>query len=98
MKFSVTLSSQAYDELQEAYEWLSQQTELHAPNWYNGLVDAVLSLEDNPTRCPRTSESSETSEETRQLLYGNRRHAYRIVFAIREQTVWVLHIQHAARK
>jgi plasmid stabilization system protein ParE len=87
----------AEQELEDAYEWLLQRT-LHAPEWYNGLLDAVLSLEANPLRCPTAPDSHRGSERIRQLLYGDKQNAYRILFTIAGNTVFVVHIRHAARK
>jgi hypothetical protein len=76
---------------------LVEQTPQHGPLWHNGLVDAILSLEANPARCPIVPDS-ETSEHIRQLLHGDKQHAYRILFTIREDRVIVLHILHGARR
>lgn len=97
MKFTVIISGPALDELQYAYNWLVQRT-AHAPRWYNGLLDTILSLEDHPSRWPLAPEDDQASEETRQLLYGDRRHSYRIFFSIRGDEVWILHIRHGARR
>jgi plasmid stabilization system protein ParE len=96
MIYTVLIMPAAEQELEDAYDWLAAQSPLHAPEWHNGLVDAILSLENSPARCPLAPEA-DTHEQTRQLLYGNRQHAYRILFKIRDQTVLVLHIIHAAR-
>jgi len=85
-------------ELEDAYEWLLPQTELHAPTWYNGAIDSINSLEENPERCPLAPESGDAGEPIRQLLYGDKRHAYRILFTVQEQKVLVLHLRHAARR
>jgi len=98
MKYSATISGPALDDIDRAYTWLARRTPMHAPEWYNGLLDAILSLEDNPLRCPLAPEDDEASEEIRQLLYGRRPHMYRVVFSIRNETVWILHVRHGARQ
>lgn len=65
--------------------------------WHDGILDAILTLKQNPARCPVARESSHTKEETRVLLYGNKQHAYRIFFTLRAQTVVVMSVRHAAR-
>jgi plasmid stabilization system protein ParE len=97
MSYTVYITDPARDELNAAYLWLLEQTPLHAPRWHNGLVDAVLSLENSPNRCPLVPESIGSNQEIRQLLYGNKHHAYRILFEIRGERVIVLHVVHAAR-
>ena len=67
----------------------------HAPVWYNGAIAAMESLAENPARCPVISGPDE--EEVRQLLYGDKRHAYRILFTIRGTRVYIVHLFHAAR-
>ena len=51
MNFTVILAAEAQQDLDEAYEWLAPQT-LNAANWYNGLLDALLSLETMPEKWP----------------------------------------------
>jgi len=97
MTYAVTIMPAAELELDEAYHWLVAQTPVHGPMWHNGLLDAVLSLEFSPLRCPIAPESRDAPEPIRQLLYGKRQHAYRILFTVRGQTVNVLHIRHGAR-
>jgi plasmid stabilization system protein ParE len=50
-------------------------------------------LERFPRRCPLAAESG-AELEIRQLVYG----AYRALFTIAKDTVYVLHIRHGARQ
>lgn len=63
--------------------------------WYRGLRQAMLSLEDHPGRCPTTPETG----ELRHLLYGRKRHIYRVIYRVleKQKTVEILHIRHGAR-
>ena len=98
MSYTVIVLPDAEHEMEVAYDWLASQTPQHAPLWYNGMIDAILSLEELPTRCPLAPENSASpDEEIRQLLYGNPQHSYRILFSIRGTRVLVLHVRHAAR-
>jgi len=94
LKYSVIISPQAYNEIEKAYQWLLEQSPQHAPEWHAGLIEALCSLEQNPSRCPAVNAPA----ESRQLLYGDKRHSYRIVFSIRAQEVWISHERHSARK
>jgi len=98
MTYTVLITDPAQEELDQAYTWLVEQTPQHGPSWHNGLVDAVLSLEANPARCPIAPGTAPSPVPVRQLLYGNKQHAYKILFTIRNDTVLVLHIVHAARE
>jgi len=97
MKYTVQITQQANDELDAAFFWLVQQTQQHAPAWYNRMFDAIHSLEQFPTRCPLAPENEDSDEEVRHLIVGDRIHGYRIVFVIRATTVIVLDIIHGAR-
>jgi plasmid stabilization system protein ParE len=97
MTYTVFITDPAQEELDAAYLWLVEQSPQHGPLWHNGLVDAIISLESNPARCPIVPGSEAAPDSTRQLLYGNKQHAYRILFTIRGDKVIVLHIIHAAR-
>jgi plasmid stabilization system protein ParE len=98
MIFTVIITPDAEQEMEDAYLWLLPQTDQHAPLWYNGLIEAILSLENMPGRCPLAPESAAVNaEEIRQLLYGTPPHLYRILFSIRSETVVILHVRHAAR-
>jgi plasmid stabilization system protein ParE len=98
MTYTVLITDPAKDELDAAYLWLVEQTPQQGPIWHNGLVDAILSLESSPSRCPIVPNSEAAGEVTRQLLYGNKQHAYRVLFTMRGDQVIVLHIIHAARQ
>jgi plasmid stabilization system protein ParE len=55
-----------------------------------------------PKRCPLARENEYFSNEIRQLLYGQGRNIYRIIFTVLEEenicTVRILHIRHAAQQ
>ena len=42
-------------------------------------------------------ENDELIEEIRQLIYGKSRNKYRILFTVREDTVFVLHVRHSSQ-
>lgn len=67
-------------------------------NGITGLIDALLSLENSPARFPIKQRDEESSEDYRQMIYGNKRHGYRIWFIIRGKSVWIGHVVHAARE
>ncbi|MCL2640704.1 MAG: type II toxin-antitoxin system RelE/ParE family toxin [Phycisphaerales bacterium] len=97
MTYTVIYSAQAQEELDEAYEWLFEQTVQHAPAWYERVLEAAASLANMPSRCPLAPENEGADEEVRHLIVGDRIHGYRIVYAIRGDTVVIYHIVHGAR-
>lgn len=98
MTYAVLITPTALAEVQEAYEWLAEQSPPAAERWRAALLDAVQSLETLPTRCSLAPESEWLGREIRQLLHGKRRGVYRILFEIRRKTVYVLRVRHGARE
>jgi plasmid stabilization system protein ParE len=75
------------------------QTDLApAKRWFNGLFAALQSLEDLPERCPIAPEAATHGLNVRQLLYGRSPMVYRILYAVEGDSVYILHIRHAARR
>ncbi len=97
MKYRVVVLSAAQKEITEAYQWLYQQSPEQADDWLSGLDNAIRSLDTFPARCPLAPESNVFNEQLRRLLYGRGRGAYRILFAITDDTVVVLRVRHSAR-
>jgi plasmid stabilization system protein ParE len=97
MKYTTIISPDALGELEQAYQWLLERTPQYAPRWHDELIEALISLEENPLRCPISHRDEESKEEYHQLLFGDKHHAYRILFVIRGQNVWIGHIVHSAR-
>ncbi|HZP84671.1 MAG TPA: helix-turn-helix domain-containing protein [Chthonomonadaceae bacterium] len=83
MAYRVSISPAALRDAEAGYLWLKEQvSERQATKWYNGLVEAVYSLDTLPLRCPLAAESAELGMALRQLLYGKRSATYRILFAL----------------
>ena len=96
MAYRVKLTSRAQKDSEELYRWVIHRAPHQGPLWYNGLIEAIGSLAQNPQRCPMAPEGRELRQEIRQLLYGKR--PYRIFFWILAKEVHVLHIRRGARK
>ncbi len=98
MKYRVIIQSPAVAEMDEAYLWIAERAPESATKWFNGLEAAIYTLEDFPQRCPLAEESKAFDVEIRQLVYGKRVGAYRILFTIVGNAVHVLHVRHGRRK
>jgi plasmid stabilization system protein ParE len=99
MKCAVEVTDTAEAELDAAYRWLRDEySPAYAARWREGLLDAAGTLETLPERCPLAPEARTFRRRIRQLVYGKRHGAYRILFEIRDRTVFVLHIRHGARR
>lgn len=67
-----------------------------AERWYRGLLAAVLSLEESPSRCPPIPESGQFTAQLRHLIYDS----HRIIFQPEESTatVHIVRVYHGARR
>jgi plasmid stabilization system protein ParE len=93
VRYAVEITEPAEQNIEEAHDWLRAQSPEAASRWIDGLLGTIESLETFPLRCPLAPESADHEEEIRQVLYGR----YRILFVIRKQKVFVLHVRHTSR-
>jgi toxin ParE1/3/4 len=95
MAYRVDLTDRAARDLRRIYLGINAEEAEQARRWFNGLEKAVLSLDENPARSAPIPEGG----NLRHLLYGRRRHRYRVIYTIdeRNRIVTVLHIRHGAR-
>lgn len=98
MGYQAVLSETAEGDAGQIYDWIIERAPSRGPKWFGELVDSLYSLEQLPYRCPLARESVQARREIRCLLFGSRKHAYRILYEVNEasQTVWVLHIRHGS--
>ena len=96
MAYVVNLTARAERDLAHLYEEIDAEHSDAALRWYRGFKAAILSLEEQPNRCPVTPESA----RFRHLLYGNKPQTYRAIYRVLEKRkqVEVLHIRHGARR
>jgi toxin ParE1/3/4 len=96
MGYAVNVTARAARDLTLLFEAIHAGSSDAALRWYRGIEEAILSLEEQPNRCPETPESS----GYRHLLYGRKPHVYRVIYRVREKekVVDVLHIRHGARR
>ncbi|HVT87460.1 MAG TPA: type II toxin-antitoxin system RelE/ParE family toxin [Tepidisphaeraceae bacterium] len=98
MKYSVLIQPPAETDIEAAYHYIRADSKLSANRWLTGLMKVILSLSSFPNRCGLARESREFDEPIRQLNFGRRHNAYRIVFAIRANQIRVLRVLHGARE
>ncbi|MGD1098699.1 MAG: type II toxin-antitoxin system RelE/ParE family toxin [Bryobacteraceae bacterium] len=96
MAYLVNLTSRAARDLAHLYIEINARNSDAALTWYRGFKQAILSLEEQPYRCPVTPES----DQLRHLLYGHKPHIYRAIYRVleKQKQVDVLHIRHGARR
>ena len=93
MKYEVLIQPHAASEIEHAYHHIRARSAERAAHWYDGLVEAILSLEYMPHRCAVAPENDFYAEDVRQLLHP----PYRVLFSVRGETVHVIHVRHVAQ-
>jgi len=96
MAYLVSITSRAERDLADLYEEIDAEYSDTARKWYLGLQQAIVSLKEQPNRCPVTRRTG----NLRHLLYGRKPGVYLVIFRVRERQkqVEVLHIRHGARR
>jgi plasmid stabilization system protein ParE len=98
LAYHVDITEAALADAEEYVRFLEaeKQEPRTAESWWNGLIDAVLSFEKMPERCPVIPEASFFPETLPHLIY----HSHRIIFHVsrREKTVTILRVYHASRR
>lgn len=99
-RFQVFIHPHAEQDMDDVHEWIARDNPQAADRWYDGLLDALLTLESHPERFRLSPETRRrlTVRETRQMLYGKGFWKYRVLYEIRDNTVAVLHVRHGARR
>jgi toxin ParE1/3/4 len=96
MAYAVKITPPAEGGLALLYRQINADYSPAAMEWYLGIKEAILSLEQQPNRCPLTRRK----DKLRHLLYGHKPHIYRVIYRVleKQKQVEVLHIRHGARR
>lgn len=101
MKYRIELAATAKADIHEQARWLRDHSSpAAAEKWLTGLYKAIDTLQSRPSRCPVAAESDTFAQEIRELIYGRlgkRKHKHRILFTVRNDSVYVLYVRHTAR-
>ncbi len=95
MAYLVRISVRAELDLAAIYGQIDAEHSDAALKWFRNLQTAISTLQENPNRCPMTMGNG----KFRHLLYGDKRHTYRIIYHVleRQKKVQVVHVRHGAR-
>lgn len=95
MRYQVTFRREARDEALEAAAYIAEHGSLDAATrWYAALEQTVASLSEMPRRFAPARESDLfPGVDLRQAVVMS----HRVVFAVRDDEVHVLHVRHTAR-
>lgn len=96
--FDIALHPRAIRDIFRNAQWMQRNYDPQAASrWHAGIGAAIDSLASRPDRCPEADEAADLGLDLRMLLYGRRRHTFRILFTIDGQTVTVHRVLHAAQ-
>lgn len=95
MTYRVKISPTALQEIESIYTWITKDAPDIAAAWFNGLFDAIESLETMPFRCPLAPEAEILKEEIRQFIY---RKNYRLLYKVEGEVVQIYHIRHTSQQ
>jgi toxin ParE1/3/4 len=96
MGYLVNATLRAEQDLAAIFVAINAEYSDTAFRWFNGLDRVILTLEENPERCPVTPGDA----NLRHLLHGKKPHIYRVIYRIlhKRSEVEILHIRHRARR
>jgi hypothetical protein len=78
--------------------WSMHHSAEEAERWYDGIVGAILNLEDDPHRWPIAAENWRFPYEGRDLHFGlGRRPTHRVFYTIRPDSVYVFLVKHVSQ-
>ena len=94
MLYQIAFEEDAIEDIRKTLRWIERNAKGHpqkkAGQWFNAMQKAVDSLSQFLFRCSPATEDSLVDEVVRQLLFQQ----YRILYTVRGDTVYVLHIRH----
>ena len=94
MKFAVTVSDQALDDVQIILEWIAERSPAGARRWYEAYETALAKLEVDAERNALAPESKWFTHQIRQMLFKTRMGLrYRILYSISGAKVDILHVR-----
>ena len=97
MTYRVVMMPRAENDLGRIFEYMRARAPRAAEEWLNRAMRSIESLAHHPGRCPLAPESASFDEPIRELFFGaGNRGTYRFLFAVVNETVYVLHVRHGS--
>ncbi len=93
-QYDVITLPEAELNMEETYSYINEDSPQNAYNWYQGINEAILSLEKMPFRCPIAPENNHFEEEIRHLIVGN----YRIIYTAGSDAVFVFRVKRCSQR
>jgi len=98
--YRVLISSRARRDLSQISRWWAENRDAtQASQWYDGMLAALRSLNENPAGHPLAHEDERFPYELHELHFGlSSRATHRALFTIESDCVVILAIRHAAQR
>ena len=93
MEFPVEFAAQAVNEIDRIVSRIWQDAPLNAVRWQEQLREKIQQLTFLPDRFALAAESLDAPIPVRQIFFGK----YRVLYTIKEHTVFVLAVRHGHR-
>lgn len=94
----VIIDPKARDQMEAAYRWWAEnRSQEQASRWLRGIERKISTLSSGAARHGLAPENDAFSIEVRQTLFGLGRHpTHRILFTIRDDSIYVFAVRHVA--
>lgn len=93
MRYKVAIMPSAKADIFEIRTWLLENAPEKAEVWLWRCSEAATSLSKYPLRCRISEESAAFDMEVRELLFGDKRNVYRMLFAVEGSKVNILRVR-----
>jgi plasmid stabilization system protein ParE len=93
MPYTIELSRRAQQDIEEAFLHIQADSPASALHWRHALELKLRVLERLPEAFGFAPENYDAKADVRQVLFGR----YRVLYTVRESTVFVLTVRHGAR-
>ena len=98
MAYDLRFRLTAYADIDEHFGFIKNHSgPSSAARWRDRLMARLEMLATHPERYPLAHEAADLSIELREMLFGRKRHVYRILFTIDGQTVNIHRVRHSAQ-
>lgn len=99
MQYRVVYTSRAKRDLHAATEYIAARVPETAEKWFDGFVETLAKLKNDPLFFGLAPESKHVEAEIRQVIYRTKsRRSNRALFTVRDQTVFILCIRRPGQK
>ncbi|MCB1090030.1 MAG: type II toxin-antitoxin system RelE/ParE family toxin [Verrucomicrobiae bacterium] len=98
MKHRIIYTKRSESDLRALHSWASQGGETVADRWVSRFLSEITALKDYPERGRPAPDDPYFSIPIRQILIGKGRGQHRVLYTIRGDEIWILHLRHSMRR